>query len=303
MKTIRSKLFTLALASFSLTFAPTSHAIMNVPVSGNSDLILVMIGDNKADDGTKTILTYDLGLLLSDFNNNSSLSFNLNSNPVYVDWLANISASNRPYLFAVVGADGSGSTANLRSLWTTSVNSSIRGSISPLGSVLNGYVTDQSSGVLQAFMQGHNVLTNTSQTFNTHRVLTDPSQPLSATNPYITGASYDTRTVGVTSAAGFKSSWEASWDVRFAPVGQKAEFFKIVGGSGGSGSAAIIEDFFAATETAANPGGFWSITNNVLADTGAPAAPVPEASEWAMMLGGLGLVGFFARRREQKKNA
>jgi hypothetical protein len=34
-------------------------------------------------------------------------------------------------------------------------------------------------------------------------------------------------------------------------------------------------------------------------DDGSPISPVPEASEWALMLAGFGLIGFFANRRKR----
>jgi hypothetical protein len=299
---MKRKLTGVVLAGLALTVSSHSQAKIEVPYDGDSELILVMINQNTANTD-RSVFVLDLGIRGYAFNDNLNQSFNLSSNAVYTEWKNTVSSPSNPYFFAIVGGDALGTAAN-RALWTSSATNSLRGS-SSAGTVSNNFVT-LTSNVLQDFVSSHNDrVTEPGIGVSTHLIRTNPSLAYDAvTNPYVNanGASYETKPIGP-GGASFQASWAVGWNQTFAQVGQKAEFFKVSGVAGGGAGVATIQDFFSATETAANPGGFWSIAGDVLSYTGAPTAPVPEASEWAMMLGGLGLVGFFARRREQKKVA
>lgn len=299
---MKRKLAVVALVGLSIIVSTQAHAKIELPNDGDSELILVMINKNTANPDS-SVFVLDLGIRGYDFNSNLNQSFNLSSNAVYTAWRSSVSSPSNPYFFAVVGSDALGTFPN-RAIWTSSLSSSLLGPGSS-GTLSNNYVTSRSNS-LQGFIQEHNDRLNEPGIgLSTHLIRTDPSNPYDAvTNPYVNanGASYETKPDAV-GGQNFQANWAAGWNQTFAQVGQKAEFFKVTGVAGGGAGVATIQDFFSATETAANPGGFWSIAGDVLSYTGAPTAPVPEASEWAMMLGGLGLVGFFARRREQMKVA
>lgn len=299
---MKLKLISLALTSLALTLSSQSHAAIALPNEGDSELILVMTNQNATNPDVTTFVL-DLGIRGYDFNPNLNQSFTLSANPIYNEWKTTISSPSNPYFFAVIGADALGTPQN-RALWTTSSNSSLRG-IATDGSLNNNFVSGRTAA-LNPMIQGHNDRVPTPGVSNsTHQVRTNPSLPYDpVTNPYVfaNGASWDTIQTGQTSAF-FQLTWENGWNAKYAQVGQKAEFFRVNGVAGSNTQRAIITDFFSDVETATNPGGFWSIANDVLTYTAAPTAPVPEASEWAMMLGGLGLVGFFTRRRQQKQAA
>jgi hypothetical protein len=84
-----------------------------------------------------------------------------------------------------------------------------------------------------------------------------------------------------------------SWGTKFTPdastvVGNSLNFFSITGAAG-LGNVSGVK--FGATAA-----DVWTLSSAGVLNYGA-AAPVPEADTYALMLAGLGLVGFMARRR------
>jgi len=79
-----------------------------------------------------------------------------------------------------------------------------------------------------------------------------------------------------------------------AGLGQSMDFFKY------TGTGTKAQNY--ATQTAFATGGdadYFTLSNNgVLTYTATPVASVPEADSYAMMLAGLGLVGYMVRRRK-----
>jgi hypothetical protein len=188
-----------------------------------------------------------------------------------------------PVKFIVLGADGSGlpSVAGAKNLFATSTaNSTIS---PPTNTVLNNRI-----GALDNFQQALNCNSAVvSFTFSgNHNSLTDGSSLSTAPGA---STSFSTLNVGVISPIGFA----------MVPAGEQAELFRVTS-SNGTAASATVTDFFSATETSDNLGGYFTLNANtgVLDYFGAPSVvnPVPEASEWAMMLSGLCMVGLMVRR-------
>jgi hypothetical protein len=268
--------------ALALAFAQNVLADIN-PVNSadalGSDLVFVM-----HDKGNDSVFLLDLGIRTMQFNPDAALRFDLGANAVFTEWLRDHSTATGMD-FAVMGAKQSGNYATRVGL---STSFSIDGSAP--GNTTNSSFQTITGNVGPSVLQAHQSLT------------TAPDRSAVTTHPTdLNGADYQTATAGGSSYANFAATWLATMGFKATLVGQNAEFFRITAGAGTLNARTNVEDFFAATETAANPGGFWAVSNNVLTYTGAPTvvAPVPEPSEWAMMLLGLGVVGGLARRRTQ----
>lgn len=117
------------------------------------------------------------------------------------------------------------------------------------------------------------------------------------TNAQIASLDYaaDISTVKYAGDAGYfgDPTMTGTWGTKFNPnaaatVGTALNFFSITGASG-LGNVNGIKFGAVATDV-------WTLSSAGVLNYGA-AAPVPEADTYALMLAGLGLVGFMARRR------
>jgi hypothetical protein len=260
---------TLAMAAMS------SQAAILQPTTGNGELTVVLY--NGASNNSFLV---DLGKTLSSFNTTLNQTFSLSSSPYYSTFLTNVGAGL--ITFGVFGGDNTGLTAvaDDKNLWVTSAANSTPPS--PTNANLSTRI-----GALNTYQQAHNGVSSGPLTSN-HSTLTDGSSISVAAN---TTSSFSTLNNGVVSPSG----------VTMVAVGGQAELFKIATATG-SAATAIVTDFFSDTETPSNLGGYFTVdlTSGNLNYFGAPTTvvpPIPEASEWAMMLSGLGMLGLMVRRR------
>ena len=194
--------------------------------------------------------------------------------------------------FGLFAADGAGPNTGIDSrviLVTTSVGAG------PVG-LSNTRVATPSTNISTNYLQQISGALDNAAFTSTHRDLSN-------------GSSFSTSAGGATGANIFLANWTQALGVPLQAAGNKAEFFKLGTVVGSTATPAKVTDFFSDTETSTNVGGFWNLdlATNLLTYKGAPdiviepPPPVPEPSEWAMMLAGLGLVGFAARRRAAKR--
>ena len=255
--------------------AMSSQAAIIQPASGNGELTVVLY-----NGATNNSFLVDLGKTLSSFDTTTNQTFSLSSSPYYNTFLTNVGAGL--ITFGVLGGDSTGltSVANAKNLWLTSAANSTPPA--PTNANLSTRI-----GALDSYQQAHNGVSSGPLTSN-HSTLTDGSSISVAAN---TTSSFSTLNNGVVNPSG----------VSMVAVGGQAELFKIATATG-SAATAIVTDFFSDTETPSNLGGYFTVdlTAGNLNYFGAPTTvvpPIPEASEWAMMLSGLGMLGLMVRRR------
>jgi hypothetical protein len=257
--------------------AMSSHANIILPSSGDGELIAVIF--NPANNYSFVL---DLGVTISNFNTATNQTFTFSSSPLWSQF--SLALGTGVATFGVVGADSTGpaSLADSRRLFLTTNEGT-----SPLA-FSNGDLGTR-AGLVNTFQTTINTGTNVSPTFlANHSTVTDGS---SLSLVPSTTTSFSTLNAGVLAPS----------LANMVNAGDKAEAFKYGTAAGASGLTATLVDFYGDTETSANPGAYFTLNTATatLDFVGAPSvvAAVPEASEWAMMLSGLGMLGLMVRRR------
>jgi hypothetical protein len=254
----------------------SSQAALITPSTGDGELMVVLY--NLANNNS---LVVDLGKTLSTFDTALNQTFSLSSSPYWSTFIG--SAGNNPITYAVLGADSTGpinGVVGAKNLFVTALSGSAPANIS-------NTTLSTRAGNFNTF-QGNlnNGPTGPTYSFN-HDTATD-------------GSSLDT-TSGTNTSFSFLSNNLAS-SLTMVATTAAAELFQYTTSAGTSGANATIVDFYSATETPTNTGGVFSVNQatgvlSYLGDPGVVVNPVPEASEWAMMLSGLGMLGLMVRRR------
>ena len=269
-----TKIFAGALAALAVS---ASQASIIQPSTGDSEVVAVLYDFA----GTGNSFTLDTGILFSAFDTTQNQSFNLATlSPLWNNFKSSVTGTMQ---FGVMAADGVGpatGVAGSRSiLFTTAAGNGPSG--------LNNTKVNQAAGAI-----GGTYLAAISGAAN------NPSFT-SLHSSTANGSSFSLGGAGATGFDVFQNNWNTPLGIQMINAGSNAELFKaaLTGASGPN--PATVTDFYKATETATNLGGFWTLdaSSGVLAYN---AAPVPEASEWAMMLAGLGMVGFMVRRRSRQ---
>jgi hypothetical protein len=257
----------------------SGHATIIVPnTSGGSELFAVLY-----TVGNTNSLIVDLGITITNFSTVASLaanqSFNLAASPYYSTFISN-NAGASTVQYAVIGANQFGST---KQLWVTGAANSIPNSVTNASGTTG---LNSRTGNLNNFVTAINTTPNPSNGsyLNGH----------SATD----GSSLDTG--GNTTSFSILSGSVGN-ALTMVDVGQSAELFRYVTSGSSSTANATVTDFFSATETPTNLGGYFTLsatgTLDYFGEPGSVVNPIPEASEWAMMLSGLAMLGLMVRRR------
>jgi hypothetical protein len=259
--------------------AMSTQAAIIQPSTGAGELMAVVF--NPANNYSFIL---DLGVTLTTFNPANNQSFVLSTSPYWAQFTAALGTGVAT--FGVLGADSAGpaALADARRLWVTTNEGS-----SPVTPLANGDLANLAT-LTNTFQQTINGGTNVSATFlANHSSVTDGS---SLSLVPSTTTSFSTLDNGVLAPS----------LALMVNAGSKAELFKYGTTAGASGLASTLTDFYGDTETSSNVGAYFTLNTatGTLDYVGAPGAvvnPVPEASEWAMMLSGLGMLGLMVRRR------
>ena len=269
-----------------VAFSTSAYAEIVLPSTGDSEIVFIALDFG----GTTNSFTLDTGTLLSAFDPSVNRVFDLSAlSTFWGTFKGSVTGVMQFGLFAADGV-GSGTVANGRSVLVTSA---VGGG--PTG-LSNSVVSARAGGITGTFLAGISGAADNASFTSTHRDLAN-------------GSSISLGGGGTTGSDTFNANWTTPLNSSLQLAGTKAEFFKISTVTGTNAQPASVTDFFSSTETSTNVGGFWNLdlATNLLTYKGAPdivivpPPPVPEPSEWAMMLAGLGLVGFAARRRAAKR--
>jgi hypothetical protein len=254
--------------------AMSAQAALILPSTGAGELMAIVYTVNNNNS-----FVLDLGITITNFDTNNNQSFNLAASPYWSTFITN-SVGNTPIQFGVIGADSDGlnTGAGSKSLYVTAAPGS------SVGTLPSNNTLGQRANNVGSFQQSLNESVDATFTGN-HSTVTD-------------GSSLDTSAATATAGALLATG---NPNLIFVNAGTNAELFRISTGTGAGAQPAVLTDFFSSTETN-NNGGYFSLNTStgVLDYFGAPGAvvnPVPEASEWAMMLSGLGMLGLMVRRR------
>jgi hypothetical protein len=266
----------IATAAFS-----SANATVLAPVTGDSEILVFL-----RDTGTGSSYSFDTGVRVSQFDPFTARSINLASGGLFAEWKALTTGTIQ---FSIVGGDSSGtsSTAGSRNL----LFSTTAGVTPVLNNISNNVFGDSVATASSGAFLSHNApaITGTSKT----TMLTDLNGD-GLVNGSDNGDQYTLAKTGGSSFGNWNGNILLPFGISMVNAGDNAEFFKAV--TSGTGSAKpTVTDFYSATETNAQPGGYWTLSNTGLLNYS--AAPVPEASEWAMMLAGLGFISLMVRRR------
>jgi hypothetical protein len=253
---------------------PAQAAIITAP-TGNSEFVLTVF-----DQAANVQASFDLGINYLNFNQvaaagtvsnvtnlGTTISWNLASNPDYASaWTPFIAAATSPNIrWAVSAADNTGAPG-------TGARGYITTRTAPAVSMTNQQLLN-ALGPFDTFVNNEN--------FNGHTAANGSLFTANAGTAFTLYGNGNNRLGG--SAAGplaLVSGLNSS-----ALVEQRTT-------SSTSGVAQNIGTLFA------NGASFTLASNGVLTYATNPAAPIPEADTWAMMLLGLGFMGFVARRKQ-----
>jgi hypothetical protein len=244
-------------------------AIITPGTAGGSELFAVLY-----TIGNQNSLIVDLGTTITNFATAPAQSFNLAASPYYSTFISN-NAGASTIQYSIIGVNSAGST---KQLWVTAPEGTTP------ANVTNASLSTRTSA-MNNFVVAVNSSPNSATYTNGH----------SATD----GSSLDTTSGTATSFSVMSGNLGTA--LVMVDAGTNAELFRYVTSSSSNTAAATVTDFFSATETPGNVGGYFKLnTSGTLDYFGDPTPvvnPIPEASEWAMMLSGLAMLGLMVRRR------
>lgn len=271
-------------AALAFVAAVPAQAAINHSLQGNSSFVL-SIWDSAANISA----SFDLGKNYSDFNIKSpdfaissitatgtSFAFDLTAGDYATAWSNFAAVANEANAeWAITAADALGNAAGTLGLITTYSG----GEFQPLSS--NGVTT--AAALYDAYTQNLGTIQSNYQNHETPPLGGAPGVPngantaVAGTLSYAPTGYYDLgRNAGVgPNASGF--------------VGQSLQLVQVLNGS--SSRAQVTNTIF-------GNGAAFTLTSAGQLTYSAGLAPIPEADTWAMMLLGLGFMGFVARRKQ-----
>lgn len=265
-------------AALALAAAVPAHATMDLAGTGNSSMVLTLL-----DTTANVSASFDLGMNYMDFNsvaaagavstvNNAGTSFawNLASNADYSSaWTAFMAAStaaNRTY--AITAADNLGAGAGSRGYISTYVSAGAATTTSAVITAVGNFDTYLNTQMVPGNTIGNHLSVLNGSAEQAPATFFYGSSKNNGTGPVVAGA-FDS-TLGVVQTVVSASSFTNATNTVFSNASGFSTFTLLSNGSLSYAAAGAV-------------------------------AAVPEADTSAMMLAGLGLMGFIARRRNRKQ--
>ena len=264
--TMQKTLLAAAIATLAMT--GTANAAMNNSATGDSSLILSVL-----DFSAGVSATFDLGFSDSTFNQTMNNSWNIASGDYATAWTSYAAAVGGNFAgtqWSVLSLDATGIATGDTSIFTT----------------VAGAWSSVSNSTLTTMQLNFDKYINANNALGTHTSATD-------------GGSFATSSSGLSYAGDGGAYGSTGKIANFGgdtntAIGTDMNVFNIVRSS----SAGLTN----ATATKLDVAGFnpyFSMSNSgaLVYTASAAVSPVPEADNYAMLLAGLGLMGFIARRR------
>lgn len=250
-------------ASMSASAAMTENSFQagSISKTGDSSLILTLL------DNTNNIsMTVDLGFSHSSFDRDSNFSWDITSGDYADAWNSFWTTANAATTqWAVVSGDKNGTGAGAQSLFTTAQGSLTLEKTSVLTTALGGF---------DGYISQNNLIGN-------HQAVANGASIAMAGNPAYGGNVYGTTGYYAGKFGDTNGALDSNLNV-WLINSASTSFASTTGGQ-------------YATVAAFNP--YFNLSSTGGLTYTAAVAAVPEADSWAMLLAGLGLMGFIARRR------
>jgi len=263
----RNLKFAIAAAIASLGVTGQAHALTNSTASGSGSLFLYVFEDRQANSLATNSAIFDLGLA-SAFGTSSNQTFNLSASTGWTDYVATIANPANIHWGVFGTALGTGGTGTKMLTTMASVPASVN------GSALNTVVTKYNAEIT---LYGTNAGSNTAGSTDLASTAWDDSAGYTPISAIMTAGLGSSMNFYQYTSTGTKGTNLATQTV-FTTGGDIVD----VGGTN-----------LAYTPSTAN---YFTLSNDGVLTYA--TAPVPEADSYAMMLAGLGLVGYMVRRRK-----
>lgn len=264
-------------AAVALTASMSASAAMTNVATGDSSLILTLV-----DNTNNVSMTVDLGFSHTTFDRNSNFSWDITGGNYADAWTTFwTTATVATTQWAVVSIDGqaTASVAAPNSIFTTMaapISGTALPSLTQMTNAYNNFATYISANNIDS----NTVVGNHQTVENGASVATSGAAWAESSNAYGTAGYIGATTNKVGDATG-------AMDTNLSVY-----TFTQTATSNLSTKAAFSQY---ATTAGFNP--YFNLSSNGALTYTAAVAAVPEADSWAMLLAGLGLMGFIARRR------
>jgi hypothetical protein len=255
-----------------------AQAAMDPGTNGDSSLILTLV------DSTNVVsATFDLGYSFTTFDRAANQSWNLASNVDYsAAWTAFSGAASAGKQWGVYMADGFGTAALAQQRFATS------GLSTGFTSINNSQLGGDAALFDQFINASNNVSANGTTILNNHQQVANGSNFISQvanTNAAFGGSVNAYGSSGKIANRGSDANGAFDTDLFVWTITRSS--------TNSLGAASIAQ----VNNAGFNP--YFNLSSSgVLTYTASNAAPIPEPETYGMLLAGLGMIGFVARRRK-----